>query len=294
MNRAKGVVDVQCVFHGDVIPDGFEEKSEFSAQMPYSIHIKRFEVEDVVPMHYAETIELLFCENLSGEVAINAGHYELGGRQLFVIPPYTVHSTRAEPCSGVMLVIKISIPEIERYFNAEEYLNVCGCTVETLAPCCKAVDEAGLLLRYLIERDGSLRDCLLLLFDLFRLISADGGAALHDGAHTKTSTEWMKKLLVWTNRNCTRAVTLEQAAAAVGYSKYYLCSRFKAMTGITYYEYLTSVRMSRACLLLQKGEQVQEAAIAVGFADVSHFIQMFKRAYGVTPYRYAERYKERI
>lgn len=283
---------MKCVFQGDTVPDGFEEKIEFSKEMPYTIHIKRFEVEDVVPLHYAETIELLLCEELSGEVVIDAEHYELGSSQLFVIPPYTVHSTKILPCSGVMAVLKINLSEIGRYFGVEEYLEACGCRIGSLAHQCSGVQEAKQVIGRMIEKDGSLRECIPLVVDMFRIIS-DASEEPHIQPHGRLDAAGLQELLLWTNRNCTRAITLEEAARAAGYSKYYFCSRFKALTGITYLEYLTSVRMSRACLLLQKGEQVQTAAAAVGFLDVSYFIQTFKKAYGVTPYRYAERYQDR-
>ena len=68
-----------------------------------------------------------------------------------------------------------------------------------------------------------------------------------------------------------------------GYSKYHFCSRFKSLTGMTYLNYLNSVRVRRACLLLQQGESVQAVCRATGFENVSYFIQMFKKIRHVTP-----------
>ena len=52
---------MQCVYYDDRLPNGFEEQFFFSSQMPYTIQVKRFQTEDIVPLHYAETIELLPC-----------------------------------------------------------------------------------------------------------------------------------------------------------------------------------------------------------------------------------------
>ena len=50
---------MKCIYFDDTMPDGFEEHFFFSAEMPYTISIKQFLTEDIVPLHYAETIEIL-------------------------------------------------------------------------------------------------------------------------------------------------------------------------------------------------------------------------------------------
>ena len=55
---------MQCVYYDDRLPNGFEEQFFFSSHMPYTIQIKRFQTEDIVHLHYAETIELLLCDDL--------------------------------------------------------------------------------------------------------------------------------------------------------------------------------------------------------------------------------------
>ena len=84
-----------------------------------------------------------------------------------------------------------------------------------------------------------------------------------------------------------RRITIDEVAKRTGYSKYHFCSRFKSLTGMTYLNYLNSVRVSYACQLLQQGESVQAVCRATGFENVSYFIQMFKKIQHVTPYQYA-------
>ena len=51
-------------------------------------------------------------------------------------------------------------------------------------------------------------------------------------------------------------------------------------------EYLESVRLSNAALLLERGASVTEACMRSGFSDCSHFIVLFKRKFGKTPLQY--------
>lgn len=54
-------------------------------------------------------------------------------------------------------------------------------------------------------------------------------------------------------------------------------------------EYLESVRLSHAAILLESGCSVTEACMRSGFSDCSHFIVIFKKKFGETPLQYKKR-----
>ncbi len=284
---------MQCVYLKSDLPNGFEEQFVFSAQMPYTINIKKFPAEDIVPLHYAETIELLLCEELCGEIVIDSNHYPLEGRQLFVIPPYTVHANNIRPGSGTMYVFKISFHEMDRYLNLSNILSLRGCELGQLQYLCPEYAGVKEIVRGLIDRDGDLMACLPLILQLFLLLSRHVEPQRSgENTNTRLKSASLQELIRWTNENYSRKITIEEAAAMTGYSKYHFCSRFKTLTGMTYMNYLNSVRVSHACLLLQNGESVQAVGRSCGFENASHFIQTFKRIQHVTPYRYASQLKK--
>ena len=51
-------------------------------------------------------------------------------------------------------------------------------------------------------------------------------------------------------------------------------------------EYLESVRLSNAAILLSGGHSVTDACMSSGFSDCSHFIVLFKKKFGETPAKY--------
>jgi YesN/AraC family two-component response regulator len=58
-------------------------------------------------------------------------------------------------------------------------------------------------------------------------------------------------------------------------------------TNISYKEYLTSIRISRACELLIKSDiSITKISEMVGFGNVSYFIRIFKNTTGLTPVNY--------
>ena len=278
---------MRCVYFGDTLPNSFEEQVQFSEEMPYRINIKRFQAEDIVPLHYADSIEILLCEDLCGEIVIDANRYPLGGRQMFVIPPYTIHSNSIRICDGTMYVFKIGFREMDRYIHVENYLRVCGCRLDQLLYQNPAYQEVFQIIQYLIRHDGSLKECLPQILRLFYILSWHVDEDRDTSVHAQYKNTSLQELIVWTNLNYARKITIEEAARMTGYSKYYFCSYFKCHTGITYMHYLNSVRISHACLMLSNGESVQTVCRSTGFENVSHFVQMFKRIHHITPHQYA-------
>ena len=267
---------MRCVYYGDDLPNGFEEKIPFSPEKPYTISIKRFQVEDVVPLHYAETLEILLCDELCGEILIDATRFQLEEKQLVVIPPYTVHSTNVQPGGGTMYVVKVSLRELRRYIDVENYLAACGCGISQLQYRCGAYTAVYAIVEKLIERDGELGDCLPLLLELFRVLSKYVDTQRETASlHGQFRGSSLQELIHWTNQNYARKISIDEVAQRTGYSKYHFCSRFKSLTGITYMNYLNSVRVSHACLMLQNGESVQAVGRSVGFENSSYFTQPY-------------------
>jgi len=75
-----------------------------------------------------------------------------------------------------------------------------------------------------------------------------------------------------------------ELARSVGLSrsKFHRC--FRRVHGASPFEYLRNHRLQTAMLLLQSGEiNVTEAALSVGYANLSYFAKAFKAMFGVTP-----------
>ena len=82
-------------------------------------------------------------------------------------------------------------------------------------------------------------------------------------------------------------LSLSALARQVGMSKYRLSHRFREVLGVTFRDYLLTVRLERAKKLLAAGHMsITEVAQAVGFGDLPRFDKVFKRYTGFTPSAY--------
>ncbi|MGF1434359.1 helix-turn-helix domain-containing protein [Bacillus thuringiensis] len=78
--------------------------------------------------------------------------------------------------------------------------------------------------------------------------------------------------------------SLLELAKIVGLNDYKLKIGFKELFGTSTFAYLREQRMERAMLLLRSGtSNVTETAVAVGYNNISHFSESFKKKYGMKP-----------
>jgi len=84
--------------------------------------------------------------------------------------------------------------------------------------------------------------------------------------------------------NCLRRLSLHDVAAAVGRSPAYVTTALTQATGRSAGAWIVAGRMAQARrLLLHSDARVEVVAERVGYADPTHFIRMFRRAFGATP-----------
>ncbi len=87
--------------------------------------------------------------------------------------------------------------------------------------------------------------------------------------------------------NLETIVTSAELEAATGLSRYAMARHFRACLGTSPYRYLTMRRLDRARSLIRQGMPLVDTALACGFADQSHMTRQFKKAYGISPGRWA-------
>src|ERR1700759_5172422 len=84
-----------------------------------------------------------------------------------------------------------------------------------------------------------------------------------------------------------RPLELKEMASAAGMSRYHFLRLFRRLTGVTPHQYLISVRLRRAALVLTSSRRpVIAIALDAGFGDLSTFNKTFRAAFGLTPTRY--------
>ncbi|WP_307437699.1 AraC family transcriptional regulator [Labrys monachus] len=87
--------------------------------------------------------------------------------------------------------------------------------------------------------------------------------------------------------NATRPVRSEELESVTGLDRFALSRHFRAMLATSPHRFLLMRRLQHARRLIDRGEPLAEVAAAAGFADQSHLSRHFKKAFGLTPGRWA-------
>lgn len=99
----------------------------------------------------------------------------------------------------------------------------------------------------------------------------------------------MSKTISFMEENFTSNIQLAHVAEAVFLHPNYLSALFSKKMGLTFRDYLRTLRINHAKKLIQETNlSVNEIAEQSGFKDSTHFFRVFKSVTGVTPRKYKQ------
>lgn len=97
----------------------------------------------------------------------------------------------------------------------------------------------------------------------------------------------VKDVLSFIHNNYNNKITLQDIADSVFVSKGECCRFFKKSLKMSPYDYLINYRINASMKLLKRtNSSILDIAENVGFNNVSHYIQIFKKKTGLTPHEY--------
>ncbi|HBB60961.1 MAG TPA: hypothetical protein DCZ61_04110 [Lachnospiraceae bacterium] len=131
------------------------------------------------------------------------------------------------------------------------------------------------------------------LFPLF-LVYLSQNACPVSSPVRKTSLEIsLQKAARYIASNYSSPITLDDAAAAAGFTPTYFSRKFKEMVGIGFRDYLTHLRLKESARLLRSTRlSIQEIADACGFSSSNYFGDVFHSVYGMSPREYRKSEEE--
>jgi AraC family transcriptional regulator len=106
-------------------------------------------------------------------------------------------------------------------------------------------------------------------------------------ASPRLTDQQTRRVMEFIQANLSQPLTLEALAHQTGFSPYHFARLFRCTLGESPHQYVVRRRIAHAQhLLAQTSAPLAQIAIASGFADQSHFAQVFRRYLGLTPSAY--------
>ncbi len=124
---------------------------------------------------------------------------------------------------------------------------------------------------------------------LLRILTIFEKEALPDAAARSDIPEPLQRILDDIHGNFAEIRSVSDILASHFVSSATLTRWFRKHLHTSPREYLESVRLSNAAVLLSNGHSVTDACMRSGFSDCSHFIVLFKKKFGETPLKYKKK-----
>ncbi|MDR2160216.1 MAG: AraC family transcriptional regulator [Treponema sp.] len=100
------------------------------------------------------------------------------------------------------------------------------------------------------------------------------------------SSERVYRIINYLHKNYMKEISLDGLAKKFYINKFYLCTLFKSITGLSPTQYLLNCRILKAKDLLLRDYSVEEVCDLTGYNNMSHFSRSFKQRTGMSPKHY--------
>ena len=109
-------------------------------------------------------------------------------------------------------------------------------------------------------------------------------------SESKKHIKRLEPVFMYIEENFFDKISLDYCAKIVSLSPQYFSAYFKKVCGISFIDYVVSVRISHCAAKLEKNNiSVTQAALECGFNNMGNFNCMFKKYMGCTPTQYMHR-----
>jgi AraC-like DNA-binding protein len=154
-------------------------------------------------------------------------------------------------------------------------------------------NTCGAVLRFLrAARTGPDRRVLAPMYlqeIVYRVLRAGQRQLLLEAAACESEANPVNEVIAYVRGHLAEPLSVADLAERACLSPSAFAHLFRDVSGMSPYQFIKSLRLDQARELLVTGDlNVSEVARAVGYSSLSHFINEFKRHFGVTPRAYAD------
>lgn len=123
---------------------------------------------------------------------------------------------------------------------------------------------------------------ILILIDIMR--------QLQQPVPVETENEMVRYIADYVQKNFMEKLSLKEITKKYNYSLTHVSQTFHKETGMTFQEYIQSVRIRESCrLLINTSKKISDIAALAGYTNVKFFNEVFKRQTGMTPRQFRKK-----
>lgn len=273
-----------------------KEYISFDNDLPVKVS---FETIKEYPIHWHNSIEIMFVLKGTINVDIESGHYEVEDKELEIINCYEAHRIYSDDEENRVLIFHIDPNFFEKYYKdmeniffytnsseegaqQEEKYQILRNYLAIIA--CEAIQKSE---NYDEEIEKVLVDTLFHLINNFHYLIYDE----EDLKENEIQFERYHRITKYIYNNYMNKISLQDIADQEYLSSYYLSHEIKNMSGTGFKDFLNETRVDESIkLLLDTDKTISEISEEVGFSHSRYYNKHFKMHYNCTPLQFRKKY----
>lgn len=273
------------------------EKIEPTGNYPFKIFV--FQMKDLkrmIPSHWHESGELLYCLSGELEVFFQNQTFNLQSGDALFINSNIVHSSRSL-AHGYCLAVQFPLEYLKTETEGEYGQHI----LFDLTPEVQDVKITNLLKSILRQMNtDSLPSHLSIKSKILSLIAELYKYSTIPVIQIQSikSLKYLKRLKIineYIQEHFQEELSIQKVAVTFNYNAAYFSRFYKKYMGITYSDYLTSLRLEVAYRNLRDTDAtILEISYLSGFPTVKAFYNSFKKNYGLSPQQYRQKYLKKV
>lgn len=271
------------------------KKIHFNEQKPFDFQIKYVEIDRNSPENQNDTHIHKECEiylNLSGDVSFEVENhiYPVSRGSIILTQPYEYHhciyhSDKLHKHYWILFTANGN----EHLFDAFYKRDLGNGNLIQLSP--SQLDKIIQCFEQLGTEDSSDIKKRIAFYEIIDIIS-DSCNSDQTCESVQLSPD-VKLALQYIDNNFSKELTVNDISAAVYVSVNTLERHFLKELNSTPIAFLRKKRLIHSAELLRSGKTVTEALEQSGFSDYSNFIQVFRKQFGITPFKYKKLFEDK-
>lgn len=250
------------------------------------------------PIHFHQTIELLYVLEGHLKLKVEEERYQLGQDDMIVINMNRKHEYHGS--DDILLGhIYFSPQQLSELIGQDMVLFWCNSVVDKS----EAYKDVRIVVKQIFnqsfEQTGQGKLYLTsLYYQLLHVLTSNFLVRSHDQRFNQIKSQYderIQKILTYIHANYKKQISLNDLSKKLYLSNAYLSKYIKKQLGMTFVEYLNNIRLHHAVSeLLYTEHSMVRIALDNGFPNTAAFNKVFRETYHMTPSAYQAEKKNKV
>lgn len=274
------------------------EKNLLEPNFPFRLFMDEGKIP--VSHHWHDEIEIIYMIGGNVKVGVNNKMYDIQAGDILLISSGDIHCFLPDLTMGTRIVIQFNLAIFDNFASIMSERK----EIRPLFDCSKRLSTEwstevklemenqikGIVEEYDKKEEGYKLALKARLYDLVVLLLRKvpmERLSFEEESRHREALNRLESIFQFVEDTYLSDITLEEAAKVAGFSVYHFSRFFKNNTGMTFGQYLSNFRITKAeWLLMGNVQSITEIAYKCGFNSIKTFNRVFKQIKGYSPSEY--------